>query len=234
MDLKKIQPYVLGAIIALPLPLFSQVPDMPGPETTAHPSSQTSPGTSNANRPMQDATQNGSVSDDIQGTKDKMFVRKITEGGYAEVQLGQLAVQKASNPDVKKLGQKMVDDHTAMTADMQPVTDEFGVKAPTKLAKVDQEEFDKLNGLSGADFDKEYLSYTLKNHRQDMGAFRREQKTTHDPELQDALASGIKVIADHLVAVNQLALANGVPGAYQQKPSGAPVAAGPVPAPPAQ
>ena len=234
MDIKKVQPYVLGAMIALPLSLFSQVPDMPVADTTSHNTSQTSPGTANNNRSMQDSSQNGSVTDDFQGTKDKMFVRKVSETGYAQVQLGQLAVQKASSPDVKKLGQKMVDDHKQLAADMAPVSDEYGVREPTKLAKADQEEYDKLNALSGADFDKEYLAYTLKDHRQDLGAFHREQKTTRDPALQDALASGVKVIAEHLYAVNQLALANGVPGAFQQKPASSTASAGPVPAPPAQ
>ena len=46
---------------------------------------------------------NGSVGSDTQGAKDKMFVRKVEAGGVAQVQFGQLAVQKASSPDVKKL-----------------------------------------------------------------------------------------------------------------------------------
>jgi len=230
MNLKTIQPYILGAVMALPLPLFSQVPDMPVAETSSHPVSQTSPGTSNTARTTQDSSQNGSVTDDFQGTKDKMFVRHVSESGYAQVQLGQLAAQKASSPEVKKLGQKMVDDHKQLAADMAPVSDEYGVREPTKMAKADQEEFDKLSAMSGTDFDKEYLAYTLKDHRQDMGSFRREQKTTRDPELQEALASGVKVIAEHLFAVNQLALANGVPGAYKEKTAGGPVAAAPPPA----
>src|SRR5579883_1087065 len=35
---------------------------------------------------------------------DKEFVKKAAEGGLAEVELGQLAAQKASSDDVKKFG----------------------------------------------------------------------------------------------------------------------------------
>src|SRR5581483_8855131 len=43
---------------------------------------------------------------------DKHFVRKAAQGGIAEVELGKLATQKASSDEVKKFGQRMVDDHS--------------------------------------------------------------------------------------------------------------------------
>ena len=43
---------------------------------------------------------------------DQKFVKKAAQGGMAEVELGKLATQKASSDDVKKIGQRMVDDHT--------------------------------------------------------------------------------------------------------------------------
>ena len=91
---------------------------------------------------------------------DKMFLHKASEGGYAEVQLGQLAAQKASSDDVKKFGQKMVDDHTALNDQMKPFAEAAGLQPPTKLSSKDQAEYDKLNGLSGDAFDKEYLAYS--------------------------------------------------------------------------
>src|SRR5580704_9674118 len=45
---------------------------------------------------------------------DKAFVRKALEGGMTEIQLGQLALQKSSNDDVKQFAQKMIDDHTKL------------------------------------------------------------------------------------------------------------------------
>jgi len=45
---------------------------------------------------------------------DKMFLHKASMGGFAEVQLGQLAAQKGNSDEVRKFGQKMVDDHSAL------------------------------------------------------------------------------------------------------------------------
>jgi putative membrane protein len=148
---------------------------------------------------------------------DKMFVHKALEGGMGEIQLGQLASQKASNGDVKSFGQKMVDDHTALNNDMKAIADSMGVHVPTKLNKQDQAELDKLNGLSGADFDKEYLAYADKGHHKDLSAFKTEANSTTDPNLKAAVEKGQKVVWQHTKMVDQLAQANGVPVADHGK-----------------
>ena len=142
---------------------------------------------------------------------DKMFVHKALEGGLGEIQLGQLASQKASNEDVKALGQKMVDEHTALNNDMKPIADTMGVHVPTKPGKQDQAELDKLNGLSGTDFDKEYLAYVDKSHHKDLGAFRTEARSTTDPTLKEAVEKAEKIVWRHTKMVDQLAQANSVP-----------------------
>lgn len=165
-----------------------------------------------------DLSTNASAGVDTQLMMDRIFVHKITDGNFAEAHLGQLAAQKASSDDVKKLGQKMVDDHTTLDNNMKPVADELGVRAPTKLAKEDQEEFDKLSALSGSDFDKEYLAYTLRAQRKDLHEFRRETAQTNDPQIRDTINGVQPMVVGHLYMVNKLALDNGVTSA--RKPGG--------------
>ena len=82
---------------------------------------------------MQDSF--GHPNDTAQEMKDKMFLRKAGEGGLAQVQLGKLAVEKASSQDVKDFGQKMVDEHTKLNNDMAPIADSMGVTLPKKMTK---------------------------------------------------------------------------------------------------
>ena len=139
-----------------------------------------------------------------QAVRDKAFIKKASEGGFAEIQLGQLAAQKGGSDEVKQFGQKMVDDHMALNASMQPSADAMGVKAPTKLSKKDQSEYDKLNGLSGADFDKEYLAYMVKDHHQDLRDFKDEDATVTDSGLKPAVDKGLQVIQEHTQMVDKL------------------------------
>ena len=62
---------------------------------------------------------------------DTTFAMKAAQGGMAEVKLGQLAVDKAGNADVKQFGQKMVDDHTKLNDQMKQVASAQNMTLPT-------------------------------------------------------------------------------------------------------
>jgi putative membrane protein len=143
--------------------------------------------------------------------QDKMFLRKAAEGGIAEVKLGQLAAQKASSADVKAFGQKMVDDHTRLNLEMAQVADSMGVMLPKSMNKEDQAEYDKLNALSGNDFDVEYLSFMVKDHHKDLHEFRIEAASPTDPTLHNEVVKAQSVIHDHTVMVDKLAREKGIP-----------------------
>ncbi len=148
---------------------------------------------------------------DAQTMKDKMFLRKAAAGGMAEVQLGRLAADKAGSPDVKAFGQKMVVDHTALNNDMKPIAEQMGVMLPKKIKPADQAEYDKLSGMSGDDFDNEYLTYMVKDHHEDLREFRAEDSTVQDPTLKAAVDKGYQVIREHTRMVDKLARDKGLP-----------------------
>lgn len=175
-------------------------------------SSQKQPGVTHANGSDlgHDLSGNDSGGPDVSAMRDKIFLRKAGEGGLAEVKLGHLAAEKAGSEEVKKFAEKMVEDHTTLDNELKPIARELGVLVPTRLNKADQAEYEKLSALSGSEFDKEYLSYMVQDHRKDMREFRDESNVTNDAELKDAAANGLRVIAQHTHMVIVLAKANGV------------------------
>ena len=169
---------------------------------------------------MQDSV--GNNGDTGQMMQDKVFLRKAAEGGIAQVELGKLAFEKASSPDVKVFGQKMVDDHIDLNKEIATVADTIGVLLPKHMSKADQAEYDKLSALSGNDFDVEYLTFMVKDHHADLREFRMEAASTADPTLRDAVDKGSKLIHDHMVMVDKLARAKGIPVPGRSKPAPAP------------
>lgn len=128
---------------------------------------------------------------------DTEFLEKAAFGGYAEVQLGQLAAKKGTAEEIKKFGHRMIHDHTALNAELKPFIEQAGIAPPTQLDKKDQDEYDKLNALSGDNFDREYISFMVKDHHADLREFRKEESTTTDAPLKAAVAKGETVIAQH-------------------------------------
>jgi putative membrane protein len=137
--------------------------------------------------------------------QDKAFVHEALQGGMAEVQLGQLAAQKGSSPDVKQFGQKMVDDHTKLGDQMKQVADQVGVKPPKDISKKDKELLTKLQGLSGQQFDNAYIAAMVKDHKKDLDAFKSEAQQGQTPAVQQAAQQGGPIIAQHLQMIQQIA-----------------------------
>ncbi|HXS11096.1 MAG TPA: DUF4142 domain-containing protein [Acidobacteriaceae bacterium] len=128
---------------------------------------------------------------------DKKFLTEASKGNYDEIQLGKLAEQKATNPAVKAFGRRMVTDHTKLGAKMKPYADEWGITQPSGLSEDGQKEYDKLNSMSGADFDKEYISDMVSDHSKDLDAFTKEVEDTKDAKFKVTVEQGKSVVAAH-------------------------------------
>jgi putative membrane protein len=165
-------------------------------------------GTQSGTRPMDqpDASSSNGLDHSMM---DKAFVRKAIEGGLAKVQLGQLALQKSQNSDVKQFAQKMVDDHTQMGDQMKVVAVKVDVKPPTSPSKKDKAMIAKLEALSGPDFDKAYIKTMVKDHQQDEKDFKEESQLATIPEVKEAAMAGEHVINSHLQMIEQIAQNNG-------------------------
>ena len=128
---------------------------------------------------------------------DKSFITDASQGDLNEIKLSQLALTKSSNAAVMSFAQKMVDDHTMLETKMKPFADKAGVAPATELNSEHQAIYDKLNGLSGADFDKAYVDAMDKDHHEDLTKFKNQVSSTKDVEFKKTVAQGEKVVAMH-------------------------------------
>ena len=104
----------------------------------------------------------------------------------------------------------MVTDHTALNSDMAPIAQSMGVAVPKKLNKQHQADYDKLNGLSGEEFDKAYITAMVKDHHKDLREFQDEATSTTDPALKAAAEKGVKMISEHTMVVDKIAKDKGI------------------------
>lgn len=136
---------------------------------------------------------------------DKTFIKKAAEGGLAEVELGKLAAEKGSSEDVKKFGQRMVDDHTKANDQLKQVASSKGVDVPTDLNTKDKATKERLSKLSGEKFDQAYMSDMVKDHQQDVAEFRKASKMAKDPEVKSFASQTLPTLEDHLKEARSIA-----------------------------
>lgn len=128
---------------------------------------------------------------------DKKFLAMAAQSDQNEIALSQLAQQKAANPAVKAFAEKMVTEHTKMSESMKPFADSWGLTSPSGPDADHQKELDKLNGLSGEEFDKEYISQMISDHSKALRAFTTEAKDTKDVKFRAAVIKGKTAVAAH-------------------------------------
>jgi len=161
--------------------------------------------TPSQNNPAMDSQMNSVNAPGQPSPTDKMFVKKALQGGMAEVQLGQLTLQKSNNDQVKQFAQRMIDDHTKLGEQMKPVAQELGVSDPNDISKKDKSTIAKLQGLSGPAYDEAYIRDMVKDHKQDLSEFQTEASSGQDQTVKDVANQGSKVIAQHLQMIQQIA-----------------------------
>ncbi len=110
------------------------------------------------------------------------FLSKVQETNTAEVRLGEMAVNKAENPRVKEYAQMLVHDHSAALDKIRQLqearmgTAKNTANANVQITPVHQRTMDRLNGLSGAAFDREYINLMVTNHREGIRLFETETR----------------------------------------------------------
>jgi putative membrane protein len=134
----------------------------------------------------------------VMSNEDKEFVVSAGMGGLAEVQMGNLALQKASNVDVKAFAQRMVSDHSKANAELAQLATTKGLALATELADAHESAFEHLNGLSGAEFDKAYMQHMVADHEKDVAAFDKASTSATDTDLKAWAGKTLPTLKEHL------------------------------------
>lgn len=136
---------------------------------------------------------------------DKSFVMKAAQGGMAEVELGNLAKEKAQSDQVKQFAQRMVDDHGKANDELKSIAQQKGITLPSSLPAKEQQTKDKLSKLSGEQFDHEYMEHMVVDHKKDVSEFRKVSKTAKDNDIKQFASSTLPTLEDHLKQAQQIA-----------------------------
>jgi len=118
--------------------------------------------------------------------KTEDFVSKVAISDMFEIESSKLAQQKAQGAAVKTFAGQMVADHGKTSSELKALVSGGKVKAdiPAAVDSSHQSKLDKLKGLSGADFDKQYISDQQSAHKDAIDLFERYAKGGENADLK--------------------------------------------------
>lgn len=129
---------------------------------------------------------------------DTKFVRDAAESSLAEIQLGQMGVEKATNSDVKTFAQRMIDDHTKANGQLAPIASQKGVTLPTDVSTLHKHAASQLSKLSGAEFDRAFMDQMVTDHQKVVTEFQHVSKGAKDSDVKSFASTNLPTMQDHL------------------------------------
>ena len=144
----------------------------------------------------------------------KQFVKKAAEINLAEISAGRLAERKATDPAIKDFGSLMVRQHTALQQQLEKMAKTQGITLPTKPGPKQVALKDKLEKLSGQQFDNEYIQHMLSGHRHAIAMFENEIENGSNRACKDYAISALPVLQNHIRVAEDVAGKMGRSGRY--------------------
>lgn len=161
----------------------------------AAPAAQPGTGTRNAETRKDDKLARG----------DRKFIREAAESGMYEVQVGQLAGSKATDPEVKSFASMLVEQHTAANNELVQLANSRKVELPAAPSRSMRREVEKLGKLSGNEFDARFMrDVGIKDHEKDIKKFEKASENAKDRELKAWIDKTLPRLREHLAHAQKM------------------------------
>ncbi len=134
------------------------------------------------------------------------FVKRAIERSEAEVELGELALEKSENQTVRAFALQIISEHKTASEKLQEVAGEKEVKPTTELADSHQQIYERLKQLSAEEFDLAYIEVEIKDLKSHLDLYRREARKGNGTELEALAARTLPKLEQQLVNAEDIKL----------------------------
>ena len=134
---------------------------------------------------------------------DAAFARQAASTGLLEVELGNYAAMNAADPEVKRFGRTMVDDHSRVNQELEQLARQEGIRLQSGMTSAHREEATKLMSLQGAEFDTAYVKAMVDGHEKAVEAFGAQAQQNRS-DIDRWAASTLPALQQHLAHAREL------------------------------
>ena len=147
---------------------------------------------------------NGAANNDL--TVNTLTVDNADLGNAADMNtaaLGKIAQSKGASQGVKDLGTMLVTDHGAHKTEVAALAQQNGVAATDDIMDEAKTLETKLDGLSGAAFDKAFVDAAVEDHQKDIAKYEAQAKSG-DAQTAALANKTLPTLRKHLEAAQKL------------------------------
>lgn len=135
---------------------------------------------------------------------DRDFIEDMVADGDAEVELGRLAEQRATRPEVKEFAQMMARDHQEAGAELKQIAGKHNIQPAAGDHDDHKDLSQRLSKLSGAEFDREYMKAMVDDHEKAVNDVEKKAEDADNPEIRQWASKALPTLRQHLERARQI------------------------------
>lgn len=136
---------------------------------------------------------------------DKTFAVTVSQGNMAEVMGSKLALQKSSSKKVRMIATMLIDQHGKAEVALKKTAQLEKVALPEGTDPEHAAMYKKMQGMSGAEFDKAYIAGNVKDHYATIALFNKELNGGTDTQLRSFATKYLPDIETHTKMITSVA-----------------------------
>lgn len=140
------------------------------------------------------------------GVSDSLFAAVAADGGMAEMQMAEMGVKKAHNPELKKFSEHMLESHRTVSSQLKEMAAKKGITLPATVSVGHQFCAQSLATLSGEEFDHAYTQAQYIAHMSAISAFKAEADRGQDADVKAWAAKTLPSLEEHLRELRPMAM----------------------------
>jgi putative membrane protein len=145
--------------------------------------------------------------DDHKVMTDSDFLMKAAAGNQAEIELGRIASRRAASIPVRRLGQRLADDHARANERLLEICHEKNLQVPQRLDAAHRKMIDKFSELTGQAFDRQFVKDQIADHQKDIKMYKMMARDAKDPMVRSYAEKTLPNLREHLKMAQALATA---------------------------
>lgn len=142
--------------------------------------------------------------------KDGKFVREAIADNTLEIRLAQVAETKTTDPAVRQLAKRVLDDRTVMQSRWLALASRHGLNLKAGMGPRHRDKVKRMEKTSGGDFDRAYPTMLIQSNQDYVEYFQKEGRATQSSQVRSLAASDLVTLRQHLSQAKQVGSQHGV------------------------
>jgi putative membrane protein len=134
---------------------------------------------------------------------DRRFLQEVVAGSIEAVELGKLAMQRATSQSVRVFAQRMMHDQAQLNEQLISIAEAKGIALSANLDPKREKAIETLEKLQAGAFERAYLKLMTEDYQNDIKEFRKQLQGSQDSDVKSFAAANLPKLHDDLALVRE-------------------------------